>query len=83
MIGAVGFAAFLAGGALTHHFSGNTDVAPNKSVREEPNHQGGTDRRMRIHNHRFGMYEVNKHSITTFPFSYTPFQEIISKHRTD
>ena len=29
---------------------------------------------MRIHNHRFGMYEVNKHSITTFPFSYTPFQ---------
>ena len=48
MIGAVGFAAFLAGGALTHHFSGNTDVAPNKSVREEPNHQVSSGRRIHL-----------------------------------
>lgn len=39
LIAACGFASLLVGGMITKHFTGNTDVALDKKVRQDPNHQ--------------------------------------------
>jgi len=71
------------GGIIMKHFSGHTDVAIDKKVRMDHNHQGGNEHRIATHNNRMGMLSINKRPLNIFPFSYTPKEEIIARHRSD
>ena len=83
LVGVVGMASFLMGGIIMKHFSGHTDVAFDKKIRMDHNHQGGSEHRIATHNSRLGMLSINKRAFNLFPFTYTPKAEIIDRHRTD
>lgn len=79
----IGLASAVCGGFLFKYFAGHTDIALSRAVRADHNHQGGTDGRVESHNSRFGMREMNKRTITIFPFNWKPKSAIIEQHRSD
>lgn len=78
----IGAASLVCGGYMMKYFSGHSDVAWAKSVRGSHD-VGANDKRVEVHNRRFGMRSINKHQVNIFPFYFKPTSEIIEKHRFD
>lgn len=78
----IGLASVVCGGFMIKYFGGHSDIAWSKAVRMNPE-VGMNERRVDIHNNRFGFRSLNKNSVNIFPFKFEPMSAVIDKHRFD
>mmetsp|Transcript_39375 Transcript_39375/g.92088 ORF Transcript_39375/g.92088 Transcript_39375/m.92088 type:complete len:136 (-) Transcript_39375:211-618(-) len=78
----IGAASLVCGSYLVKYFSGNSDVRWSKSLRGGHD-VGANEKRVDIHNRRYGMQSLNKKPVNIFPFNYKPLAQTIDEHRFD